>query len=701
MKRKYLLGLPPVQPTSKKEEFTVKVDDDLIVIWRWNKKQIEEIYAINVVSGEHEIYERRSDIWHKSKLASLLGQERYGPCYLSSSKKQKFAGEVSEACALAEKHSPYRYNNGDLERLIDGIEDEYGRNLRERRENNRIAKIDRLMSSVPDLPKDFEDWLLKTAGIDRFYSLPGKDGRMYCSCCGEGYSGEKKSSGQNTVCPNCGAALLVDKRRKNGIEKDVHAALLQNINAEISVARHFDITIFHNKKRVVHISESERLILYRNDPKFYSKVFYAQQPRGAKRPDFDDRRNHYNRQVFNGYLYPGGIKEALAGTIYEPGIRTMEVLAESGVKLHYGKVMSGVIDERVARIMEYLHKGRFHKLLQDVAESCAYWLNTRGKTYLAGLYLDGEDLEEIFELGRQNINRLRDKNGGEKALDWLRWSERHEKKINDETLTWLTKNHMSRDEDIFQSMTPTQVMNYVTRQQVESYSGKTVKQVLDQWDDYMSMCRRLGKDTTDEMVYRPRELKRRHDECVEELRKRQAVIDMQNNRGKSEERAAKLRSDYPKAEEILRDIKEKYEYASDEYQVIVPNNLVEITLEGHALHHCVASSDRYFERIERRETYICFLRRRKEPETPFYTIEIEPGGTIRQHRSYFDEEPGIEEIRGFLKEWQQVIKKRLSEEDRRLAKESKKLRERNIQELKEKNNTRVLLGLMEDFMEAV
>lgn len=700
MKRKYLLALPPILP-KKKEGLTVKVDGELIVIWRFWKKQMEGLYAINVTSGEHEVYDSDSGAWSRSKLAALLGQERYGPYYLTSGKKQEFEGEVSEACALAEKHCPYRYNNADLAYLIDGIEDEHGRNLRERRENNRIAKIDRLMSSVPDLPKDFDDWILSISGLDRFYSIPGKDGRMYCSCCGNGYPEERRSTGQNTVCPNCGAALLVDKRRKNGIEKDVHAALLQNINSEISVARHFDITIFHNKKRVVHISESERLIIYRNDPKFYSRIFYAQQPRGALRPDFDEKNNKYNRRVFNGYLYPGGIKEALTGTLYEPGIRTMEVLAENGVKLHYGKVMSGVIDERVARIMEYLHKGRFHKLLQDVAEACAYWLNTRKETYLSGLYLDGEDLEEIFELGRQNINRIRDKNGGEKVLDWLHWSEDHGKKINDETLAWLTKNNMSRDEDIFRSMTPTQVMNYVKRQQAESYSGKMVKQILDQWDDYMSMCRRLGKDTTDEMVYRPRELKRRHDECVEELRKRQAIIDMQNHKGASEERARKLREDYPKAEEILREIKPKYEYTSDQYQIIVPNNLVEITLEGHALHHCVASSDRYFERIERRETYICFLRRRKEPETPFYTIEIEPGGTIRQHRSYFDEEPGIKEIRGFLKEWQQVIKKRLSEEDRRLARESKILRERNIQELKEKNNTRVLLGLMEDFMEAV
>ncbi len=85
---------------------------------------------------------------------------------------------------------------------------------------------------------------------------------------------------------------------------------------------------------------------------------------------------------------------------------------------------------------------------------------------------------------------------------------------------------------------------------------------------------------------------------------------------------------------------------------------------------------------------------------PFYTIEVEPGGTIRQHRSMYDEEPGIEEIRGFLREWQKVIKQRMKDADKQLARESAIKRQKNLDELRRKNNLRVLEGLMEDFMEA-
>ena len=52
----------------------------------------------------------------------------------------------------------------------------------------------------------------------------------------------------------------------------------------------------------------------------------------------------------------------------------------------------------------------------------------------------------------------------------------------------------------------------------------------------------------------------------------------------------------------LHEIKERYEYENEEYKIIVPESLVDIVKEGRALHHCAGSSERYFDRIETRET---------------------------------------------------------------------------------------------------
>ena len=204
------------------------------------------------------------------------------------------------------------------------------------------------------------------------------------------------------------------------------------------------------------------------------------------------------------------------------------------------------------------------------------------------------------------------------------------------------------------------------------------------------MCEKLKKDVSDEMIFRPRELKRRHDEAVAELERRKAEI-------KADEYSAK----FSEAETVLKDIKSKFEYAGETFFIKVPERIVDIVTEGNYLHHCAGATDRYFDRIKQHETYICFLRKVSEPDIPFYTIEVEPGGTIRQHRGMYDDEPELETVKPFLRDWQREIKKRMKDEDRERAAKSKVLREENIRELKEKNNIRVLKGLMEDFMEAI
>ena len=68
-------------------------------------------------------------------------------------------------------------------------------------------------------------------------------------------------------------------------------------------------------------------------------------------------------------------------------------------------------------------------------------------------------------------------------------------------------------------MSPRQVMNYVEKQRADGYKGKSARAILNQWSDYLSMCRGQKKDLSDELVYRPRQLKRRHDEIVEEISK--------------------------------------------------------------------------------------------------------------------------------------------------------------------------------------
>lgn len=142
--------------------------------------------------------------------------------------------------------------------------------------------------------------------------------------------------------------------------------------------------------------------------------------------------------------------------------------------------------------------------------------------------------------------------------------------------------------------------------------------------------------------------------------------------------AAATARKYRKIAGICRLIKPKYEYTGEVYSIVVPSGVRDIMREGDALSHCVGKSDRYWERIEQQEAYILFLRKTAEIDKPYYTLEVEPNGTIRQKRTYFDRQnDDLKDAERFLKEWQKVVSERLTESDREKAERARSFACRN------------------------
>ena len=183
--------------------------------------------------------------------------------------------------------------------------------------------------------------------------------------------------------------------------------------------------------------------------------------------------------------------------------------------------------------------------------------------------------------------------------------------------------------------------------------------------DSHSMAARFHYDLNDEIVYRAADLRKRHDALVKRCRNKPSAV-----------RVGELMLRFPNAEKVCKTLAAKFNYSDDRYTVVAPKGLEDILAEGDALHHCIASSDRYMERMERQESYILFLRKTSHPKIPYYTMEVEPNGTVRQIRTEYDRQnKDIEKAREFLRAWQAVVAKRLTEDDREKAQKSRDLRE--------------------------
>lgn len=708
MKRKRLAELPARKIKKEGLCMTAAVEGSVLVLDIFEDGERSARYMLDSDGGEHCAYMDLTKLWHQWSLASAVGFDSV--LYVSAYDLEKhiaFAEQKDRelAATILDVGIPEEF--GIFEKILE-LEREYNQYLQDIRKEHYMQRLRTLVESVPEVPEDFDDWVRETIFPEEYALKGSKTGCAYCTACGEEIrrkdlkiSGRMAKIGETADCPACGRKLVV-KIRSEKMEREGMATLLQDIDEKKSIARHIDVKrVWKAGRRKVFRSESTWVFLLRQDRRRDIKLLYNQEPKADwRRYGCFNKSNPASRRCRAGYLYPMGIKETLTGTAFVREEKLLCQMAAAGSYVNYNRVMAGAGNKATLRLIEYLFKGRFKKLLQETAERISYY---RGCYEWGPLDQRGETIEEVFGIrDRQRINRIRETDGGEECVRWMQLSDESGEKIPQDVLEWLIGNtvNVQNVKGLLQRMSPVKIKNYVVRQQAESYPGMSANSVLEQWLDYLDMCKKEKKDLSDEMILKPRELKRRHDEIAEEINRRRVMEELKRSRKQAQKRAEELRARFPGAEEVLKEVKGRFEYENENYILLVPERLVEITLEGAALHHCVGSTDRYFERIRNHETYICFLRKKEAPQTPYYTIEIEPGGTIRQHRGYLDEEPNIDEVKPFLKEYQRELRKRLTAEDRRHAESSAVLRRKNIEELKAKNNRRVLAGLMEDFMEA-
>ena len=91
------------------------------------------------------------------------------------------------------------------------------------------------------------------------------------------------------------------------------------------------------------------------------------------------------------------------------------------------------------------------------------------------------------------------------------------------------------------------------------------------------------------------------------------IIDKEERTKEEQERLNKL------AAKLYDQRKEKFEYADDNFSIVVPEEISKITKEGIYLHHCVGG---YISRVAEGRTNILFLRKNENIDIPFFTIEI-------------------------------------------------------------------------------
>ena len=548
------------------------------------------------------------------------------------------------------------------------------------------------LSQTQELPKDWEHWVRKVGIPDNyiFYRYEKKGAKKgYCSYCEKEVPIKEPRHNKYGVCPKCGHNIQFKAIGRMGTfeSKNADMYLIQRIDSGFMI-RSFTGSVryyrgdylnphyyWHEVRRALYNRKAAPVSAY------YWGVYKQRQTRWMKGSICGPRGWGWDVGAIYGKTMPSLYKKELLPTGLQELVKQMKRTDPERYLANYIRVPQ----------LEQMLKADLKALVRECFKDCdkyrEFFAGTRETSLIKAMGIDAP-----------RLRRLRESGQGLLYLKWLRYEKSVNGNYDDAMVLWFCQEGIEPKELSFISnqMSMVQIYNYIQRQMRENKEKS--RWVINTWADYLSMAKRLKLDTTDSIIYRVRKLKQRHDELVERSKEMEAELWLEECKEK-----------FPHIGEIYQRIAPLYSYEAKDYMVVVPSGIEDIIEEGARLNHCVGKSDRYLERIENESSYVLFLRRTKDPEKPYYTLEVEPDGTVRQKRTMYDrQEKDIEQAKEFLRNWQRVVAGRITGTERKMAAKSKELREKEFLELK-KNSIRIwtpgfhgrplLDVLMEDLME--
>lgn len=619
------------------------------------RKPAYELY-IDKEKGEFITYDRIRKKWLTAKVDMLPWP---GTFYSLNNKWISPQGHDLIKKHLGGEHGGYR---GLLEYQLK-IRAE---NLK-RRHKRETDPWDLNLAQTPKLPKDWDRWVNKVGITENyiFYQYSRKGAKTgYCTFCEKEVAVSKPRHNKTGRCLRCRHEITYKSIGKAGtVMTEYNKMYLMQRCEDGFILREFNGYRKYRKgdyKNPEVCSWEIRRAIYDHNAKPLNAYYWGM---------YKQCETRWIRTGFcNPHWYGGG-----KGRIYG---KTLPTLAAR--ELRCTGMIETLQDNQKLDPEKYLAVFHIIPQLEQLAKAHLPALVTecmQGYYNFERAFKNPEagSLLKLLGIDSQQLKRLRENRGGRQFLTWLQYEKATGKSLPDEVVAWFCKENILPDKLRFitDRMSMIQIYNYIRRQMQENHmkSGE----VLTTWSDYLSMACRLKMDTNDAIIYRVRKLRQRHDELVELCGQKELAI-----------RAGEILGKYPHVEDIYRDVKAIYEYTGKDYAVIVPSRIEEIMDEGEKLHHCVGSSDRYWERIERRESYVLFLRKVSKPEVSYYTLEIEPDGTVRQKRTLYDRQSeDIKDAEKFLREWQEVISKRITAKERGLAEKSRILRNQEFIQMRE------------------
>lgn len=512
------------------------------------------------------------------------------------------------------------------------------------RQEKKDEKIIRLMEQAKALSDAFLEWHEKTVMKESRYLIYRRTGKKtfqaFCTHCGE-YLEMPASACRNnkkSVCPSCGSRITMKSEgRTKGLIDVCWTEYVQAVSSGLMirfVKMIKDYTTYGYPQRIVEepcrviIAKGKRAKWYETreeNTTFPSKSKYQpNEVEGCIHGENFPKGPHF------GAVYRRGLESELKkafpyNMFHQWFVRNKKKLGEYTV-YDYFDVYSRF------PLIESLEKTGKSRIVDEILENNLSLRNFNHKA---------KTVSELLGITRQQYREMKDPTMQEVRICRLM----RERGIE---LDVRTLDLLKECVDIYdiERGKIDWILEYTTFRRFIKYMEEQGKRR--NWDyyfDYLSMGRRLEYDFSDEFVLFPRDPKQAHDAARSALDEERAKREM--------EKEALPEKGIMKVE---RKIRKYFSFEDEEFLIRPAKTNQEIIKDGQTQHTCVGYAG-YSQKMIEGKSYILFLRRKSEPQTPFYTVEITPDYKILQrHGKNNQEHEKVDDVDRFLKKFVEAMK---------------------------------------------
>lgn len=570
--------------------------------------------------------------------------------------------------------------------------------VRKRRLDERHAKetnpIDVVMATVKEVPEGFKRWVSESAmSFSRYliYSPRSKnDALAHCTHCNGitliDRTKIRLRNNEKGICPLCGSSVTIKARgRMPAHIRDERVVSFIEPRDDGFLWRYFAAN------REVKADGKVNDGLYE-----IVRTFYKFAPDGTPCTSSYEYREYKQTGIVRwctdeGYrassnctLYPGNLPEAWKDTPMK--YSALEILSANKPteQIHYAKA--------VRRYKDFPQLEWFIKMgLYNLA---AYVINEYGdgafenrRVNVRGLRKNGKTVFDILGLTKENTRIMQSLDGNIDELRLLQEAQNTGCNLKAEDLRRFYKifgcnttliqkqnrkatihkicRYIEREGAGYRVGEQSHCWRYSYMQHKErpDIREERLQNCARDWLDYLGWCKELNYDLSNMFVYFPKNFKKVHDRTAAEyqvLQDRKAAEEKRR-----EEQQIKREAEIMKKllAEMLKEntgIDNAFQIKGKGIILRVPRDAQEIKDEGAILHHCVGT---YVDQVAKGLTHIFFVRKEKEPDTPYFTMEYNNGHVVQcRGRNNCEMPPAV---KAFVKAFEQIMKNQEEKQERK------------------------------------